>query len=384
MRLFKDPDKLSPRYIPEFLPHREKEIQLAENLFEGYRGYLRIIQFIGPAGSGKTSVAYHVGRRLERGIKGLKSIYLNLKLESGTKFTLYSSLARKIDPNLPVRSLGAYELLEYVLRYLKHKNLHLLIIADEVDYYVKTSRHYDAVFDLTRLNEIYLGQPINIAGIIFISRDPRWRELLDKATRSSLGNVVVNFKPYSREQVYDIINYRASEAFVKGAVMDDVLEYISDITVDAEGDIRYALDVLFYSGMLAENQNADRVSIEHVRQVLMQLEPTITSEDIVNLDDNEKIVLLSISYCLRRASEPYVSIDDVWEEYIKVIKELGWEKPSRRNFHRLIESIHFKGIIDFKGLNVGISKIPVKKLSGFLSLIIDRLNSEIKTKNKAF
>ena len=382
MRLFKDPDKLSPRYIPEFLPHREKEIQLAENLFEGYRGYLRIIQFIGPAGSGKTSVAYHVGRSLERRIKGLKSIYLTLKLESGTKFTLYSSLARKIDPNLPVRSLGAYELLEYVLRYLKHKNLHLLIIADEVDYYVKTSRHYDAVFDLTRLNEIYLGQPINIAGIIFISRDPRWRELLDKATRSSLGNVVVNFKPYSRDQVYDIISYRASEAFIKGAIMDDVLNYISDLTAEANGDIRFALDLLFYSGMLAENENAIRVTLEHVRHVLMQIEPTITSEDIINLDEKEKIILLAISYCLKRFREPYVSIDDVWDEYKRIVVELHTEKVDRRKFHKIVESIYYKGIIDLKGFNVGISKIPVEKLSRFLNLIINRLNSEIRKRVK--
>ncbi|MGA7369670.1 MAG: hypothetical protein WBX01_11120 [Nitrososphaeraceae archaeon] len=52
--------KLSPRYIPIELPHREREINRIRDLFkESYTNPekfpLSIIQLVGPAGLGKTS-----------------------------------------------------------------------------------------------------------------------------------------------------------------------------------------------------------------------------------------------------------------------------------------------------------------------------------------
>jgi len=39
---------------------------------------------------------------------------------------------------------------------------------------------------------------------------------------------------------------------------------------------------------LAENEGAERATLEHVRAVLSQLEPSITSEDIMTLNGDEK------------------------------------------------------------------------------------------------
>ena len=58
--IFLDRSKLSPRYIPKELPHREKEI---EKIYHTFRDSfsspesfpLTIMQIVGPAGIGKTS-----------------------------------------------------------------------------------------------------------------------------------------------------------------------------------------------------------------------------------------------------------------------------------------------------------------------------------------
>ena len=58
--IFRDRSKLSPRYIPSDLPHREKQIDQIQYIFK--ESYLNpdkfpfaVLQIVGPAGIGKTS-----------------------------------------------------------------------------------------------------------------------------------------------------------------------------------------------------------------------------------------------------------------------------------------------------------------------------------------
>lgn len=384
--IFKDRDKLSPRYLPEKLPHRENEINLLRSFFKDIypleNVFTRIIQLQGPAGTGKTSTALHTFRGIEGEAKrkgyNVKTVHINLKLEATTKFVVYSSIARKIDPNITARSVSAEEMLSFILRYLKENSTFIFLIVDEVDYYVKTSRKTDLVFDLTRLSELHFGEPINILGLIFIARDPDWRKQLDRAELSSLGNIVINFKPYTKDEVYDIISYRSQEAFQPKAISDDVLEYVSDVTVDyAKSDLRFALDILLYAGTLAENQGSDHVTLEHVRNVLSQLEPSLTSEDIMNLNRNERIVLLSIAQTLKMNNISYADLEDVYAVLRDNCRYYKIKVLSRRSYNNAVQSLYNKGIIDLKGLKIGISNVPVEKLVKFLDYIINMLRQEI-------
>ena len=105
MPIFVDRDKLSPRHIPERLPHREREIETALSFFRDLTEgapceCTRVVQFVGPTGMGKTCSAYHVMRLLSQRMRGLgvelRPIYLNLKLEASSKSALYRCLAEKV------------------------------------------------------------------------------------------------------------------------------------------------------------------------------------------------------------------------------------------------------------------------------------------------
>ena len=388
MPIFADRDRLSPRYVPDRLPHREREIRIVEkfflDLFPDVGGhYTRIIQLQGPAGVGKSSVALHVGRLLReeagRYEIDLRHVYLNLRLESTTRFVLYSSIALKIDPDLRIRNMSAEELLAYILRYLKANNIYVAMTVDEVDYYLKCTKSTEVIYDLTRMGEVFFGEPINVLGLVFIARDPRWRDMLDPAEQSSLGRIIVNFKPYTKDQVYDILEYRARGAFAPGAVTSEVLDYVAEVTVDhARSDIRFALDVLCYAGTLAENEGAERVTLEHVRTVLSQLEPSITSEDIMTLNGDEKYVLMAVALELKTSGDAFADLEDVWEMYREVCEQYRVKPVGRRRFNELLHSLYSKGIIDAKGLKVGISSVPVEKLSRFLDYVISRLKEEMQ------
>lgn len=67
--IFLDRDKLSPRYIPSMLPHRNNQI---DSLLSFYRDaldhidnvFLRIAQIVGGVGTGKTCTAIRFGELL--------------------------------------------------------------------------------------------------------------------------------------------------------------------------------------------------------------------------------------------------------------------------------------------------------------------------------
>ncbi|HDJ89257.1 MAG TPA: cell division control protein Cdc6, partial [Thermoprotei archaeon] len=63
MSVFRDKESLTPKYIPERLPHRDKEIGLLFDLYRDF-SYSRIIQLEGQAGTGKTSTVHLVGMKL--------------------------------------------------------------------------------------------------------------------------------------------------------------------------------------------------------------------------------------------------------------------------------------------------------------------------------
>jgi len=51
------------------------------------------------------------------------------------------------------------------------------------------------------------------------------------------------------------------------------------------------LDLLLYAGILAKNEGYDRVLLDHVRRVHGKTHLGITTEDILYMDEDERLVL---------------------------------------------------------------------------------------------
>ncbi|HXG07943.1 MAG TPA: AAA family ATPase, partial [Nitrososphaera sp.] len=230
--IFRDRSKLSPRYVPEELPHRQAQIDQIVHVFSGAAkdpdGFpLTVLQIIGVAGIGKTSTVIRSSKALEEQFAKsrltLKTAYINLKLQGGNKFAVYRFLLEKIAPELPAQGLSAEEMLRYLLRYLRDNKQYALIIMDEIDYLIKTSKDTGIIYDLTRLNEFEPEKPCNVKGVIFIARSTEFYNKLDPAELSTLGRVPVEFHQYTLRQVSDILESRVSLAFNPKAIGSDVI-----------------------------------------------------------------------------------------------------------------------------------------------------------------
>lgn len=385
--ILKDASKLSPRYIPKELPHREKQLK---DLLEFYLDqiekpnttHLKIYQIVGGTGTGKTVTMLRFGQIIceearRRGV-GLIYAYLNPKQHGTTRLLLFRHLVRQIDKRIFSTSLSAEELMMTLIEYLSKTGKFLIIAFDELDYALKNSKE-PIIYNLTRINEVLPTEKCNVIGIIFASRSLEYQRLLDDATLSTLGRFYVVFEPYTSEKIFDILERRVDEAFYPGTVSDRVLKFISDVAASSMigGDVRYALDLLYYSARLAENRGDHQLMLEHVREVINVTTPSITEEDIMYLPDKEKFILLSIAKALKRKKyAPYLSFDEIVEEVDATSEGLGFKKP---NLKEIVDSLHdleSRGIIEIKGLKeIGITKAPVEKLNAFLDNLIKRLLS---------
>ena len=373
--IFLDRSKLSPRYVPAELPHREKEIERIYHTFRDSfnspeRFPLTIMQIVGPAGIGKTSTVLATMRLLddqfEKNRLKMKVAYVNLKLQGGNKYAIYRFILEKIAPELPAQGLSAEEMLRFLLRYLIENKIFAFIVLDEIDYLIKITKDSGIIYDLTRLNEFDPESPCHVKGVVFVARSTEFYSKLDQAELSSLGRVPVRFPMYSLKQVGDILSKRCSEAFQPRIVGSDLIDKVSEITVssDVKGDIRYSLELLLYAGNLAESNNAGAVSLEHILKVHSQIHPSLTLDQIRELSKNQLVTLLAVTIAMRVRDKNYVDIREIRSHAIAICEDLKIRKLEVEDY---LEDLRTKNIIEIRSLKeIGIHSVSVDELQAVL------------------
>ncbi|HYZ65494.1 MAG TPA: AAA family ATPase [Nitrososphaeraceae archaeon] len=373
--IFLDRSKLSPRYVPTELPHREKEIERIYHTFRDSfnspeRFPLTIMQIVGPAGIGKTSTVLATMRLLddqfEKNRLKMKVAYVNLKLQGGNKYAIYRFILEKIAPELPAQGLSAEEMLRFLLRYLIENKIFAFIVLDEIDYLIKITKDSGIIYDLTRLNEFDPESPCHVKGVIFVARSTEFYSKLDQAELSSLGRVPIRFPMYSLKQVGDILSKRCSEAFRPRIVGSDLIDKVSEITVssDVKGDIRYSLELLLYAGNLAESNNAGAVSLEHILKVHSQIHPSLTLDQIREMSKNQLVTLLAVTIAMRVRDKNYVDIREIRSHAIAICEDLKIRKLEVEDY---LDDLRTKNIIEIRSLKeIGIHSVSVDELQTVL------------------
>jgi cell division control protein 6 len=382
--VFKDRNKLSPHYIPKRLPYRDQQISLLDAVYSSMLRnirdtYPRFTQIIGDTGTGKTCTTVKFGEQISEKAKkegiDLKHVYINCKVDGTTRYVLFGNLVRKVTPRISTRSLSPEEMIRQLIEYLKAEQIFLLATFDEIDYFIQTNPKEHVIYDLTRTTEMSPGEPSQIIGEIFIARSLKWHERLEPGEKSTLGMGIIEFPRYTSGQVREILEERVEEAFRPGAVDEDTLSLISDITANPpiNGDIRVGLDLLYYSGNLAESQGLGGIRPDQVRKVYSETNPTITSEDIMSLDENGRLVLLALVRSLRADKSAYVGLREVRKSYELACEELD-VRPVER-FEEVVQDLVYRGVIDMKSLTeLGVTGASVIDLEKFLNSLTQRLS----------
>ena len=380
-RIFHDRSKLSSRYIPDELHHREKEMSLLLTIFKD--SYIKPDEFlfstpqiVGRSGIGKTSTILKFSKMLENEFMKsgltLKVAYINLKLQGGNKYAVYRFLLEKIAPELPSQGLSAEEMLRYLLSYLTENKLYTLIILDEIEFLLRSNKDSGIIYDFTRLNEFDLSKHCNVIGVVFIARSTDFHDKIDSSELSTLGRLPIEFKPYSIDEISDILLTRTSESFNPNVVGTDIIDEVSLITTSSQvgGDVRYALDLLLYAGNLAEANGSERITLDQIRKAHGYNKPSLTIEDLKELPKSHLLTLMAILKVQNKRKKQYIELKEIRVYALELADEF---KIKKFEFEDSMNDLLERKIVEMKSLKeIGMNITSLVELEPLLEQQINK------------
>lgn len=345
--VFQDESKLLPEYVPLRIPHREDKLRELLLYFrpvvDNPSSASQQVLLTGPVGTGKTLLAKKLGLHLEAASSAsrrVRVLHVNCRIDRGLPLVVGKALDY-VGLSMSSRGFSTSELLQVLLDALVSRGLHLVIALDEVDSLV-SKEGLEVIYFLSRLREVAKEQCLST---LLISKDLSYLVGMDNSTYSSLQKNVVRLPPYTEEQLYTILRERAAEAFKEGAVSDSSLRLAASMAAD-QGDARYAIELLYRAGKMADLRGDGRVLPEHVRLARSSLPPGLRREELQYLDGHEALILLAAARVLRELGDGEADMGQVEEYYQRACKKYGVEPLHHTQLWVKVGELKQRGLIN--------------------------------------
>jgi len=377
--VFRDKGLLSPSFVPVKIVSREREEGVfARILALGVReGFVpSMVRVYGGPGCGKTVVVRSVLERF-MGYRGdvFRSFYVNLK-SCRTVFSSANAVLSEICGRfLPVNYGldGVFREIWGELRLVGEGGVRFVcFVFDEVDS-IFLDKHFDPsdfFYRFLRYDQYLSGVDVRLMLVVITNNPLMFEDNLDARVKSSMGNDVLIFPPYSRGELMEILEERSLGAFKEGVLGDGVVEYCAELVSEKSGDARGALDLLRLSGEVA-NEKRSNVSKECVLEALDKVGVDWVLELVKGLPLSSTVVLSFVAFIaskqdslsFRELYNVYTSVKYVGNEFTilgerrvaEIVKELDtlgiistWNvSRGRRGYHKLIKlNVDSKSLLD--------------------------------------
>lgn len=308
--LFKNEIALDFSFQPKLVPYRENhQKQIAsciKPLFAERNGKNVLVH--GKPGLGKTVATRHVLWELEN-YDEVETIYINC-WQKNSSYKAVLEMCEHIGYRL-THNKKTDELFKIVRDVLNKKGV--VFVFDEVD----KLEDYDVLYMV--LEDMYRKS------IIMITNFKSWYDDLDSRLKSRLIAEVLEFKPYSYEEVQGILKERMNYAFADGVWQEDAFKEIAQKAHELE-DIRTGLHLMREAATIAEEESRRRITLEDSKEAISKLAEYTIHEDTC-LNDDERMILNLVKSDEAR-------IGDLFREY----QEKGG-KSAYKTFQRRIKKL---------------------------------------------
>ena len=223
----------------------------------------------------------------------------------------------------------------------------VLVVLDEID----TIEDDSILYQLPRARD---NDNISEAklGLIGISNDFEFRQELSSKVKSSLCETELHFPTYDATELRSILERRVEVAFREGVVEDAVVQYCAAIGARDAGDARQSIELLMKGGDLAREENADRVTEEHVKRGKELLERSRVAEGIAGLTSHGRYILYAL-LTLHLEEETPVRTRNLRPRYTTICHAVGNDPLVPRRMRDHLGDLTMLGIADVTERNEG-------------------------------
>lgn len=347
--IFRNKDALGESYQPDRIEERDEEIEeymdALQPVVDGWEP--NNIFLYGNTGVGKTAVTDYLLDQLQDDVKDyddvdLSVISLNCKTLNSSYQVAVELVNQLRPPGGEISSTGYPQQTVFKKLYdeLEAIGGTVLIVLDEVD---SIGNRDELLYELPRARSNNNLESTKV-GVIGISNDFKFRDQLDPRVQNTLCERELQFPPYDAPELENILASRAEIAIAEGAFEQGVLGYCAALAARDSGSARQGLDLLRLAGEIAENQEADLITEEHVDDARSKLEQERVEEGMRELTAHGRLALLAVISKAAKDETP-CRTREIYEEYVTLCESSATDSLAQRSVHNHLSDLRMLGIL---------------------------------------
>ncbi len=360
-QVFADAEPLADSYEPENIRKRDEELEKYQRALQPIidnRPTSNIFLY-GKTGTGKTVATKFMLSHLESDAAGYDDVDLatvwvgceNLSSSYQVAVALVNEL-RHQQGRERISTTGYSQQRVFNLLYDELDSLGgtVVIVLDEID---NIGHSDDILYGLPRARSNSYVENVRPV-IVGISNDFQFRDNLSPKVKDTLAEKEILFPPYDANQLRSILQPRAEKSFHDNVLVDDVVPLCAAFAAQDTGSARQAIRLLREAGELAQADESDSVTEDHVRAAQDELEKNQLHEGMQELTTQGHAVLCALAYH-QALDEIPVRSRDLYERYVKICDRLDTDGVSERRVRDHLSDMNMLGLIELNERNEGLS-----------------------------
>lgn len=360
-----DPDGPVPETMPERSEELEKIHRVLAPIARGSSAKNRLI--FGKPGQGKTAAVKLKTRQMKSELAETEHepnfLYVSCK-EHPTSYAVTQALIQLMseDDEKP-KGYQLSELYDKVYSLMETISGAFVMVLDEVDSLQQSDSKYDEEgepnilykFPRSRSTKGFDGDSIDL-GIIGISNDRRFRKQLSSRCMDALGDSTINFKPYSKAELVQILKRRAStglqhtsveNGFESDVVGHDEIEECARLASRERGSARQALRYLSSAASIAESSESRAIEREHIEKAEAEVREEYVHATLTDHTEDDWLVLCGVLWCVA-VEVDQITTGEIHSHYQSVCSALDERTKVQRRMRDRLKDLDLTGVIDFK------------------------------------